>query len=393
MDMGVADRSAWQVVPASRKLLDDFMIEPLGLKAGQRVEYLPLPASDAGALAGEHLLLVGDNEVTAEMAREATAAGAIVRVAELTADLRTIEAAVQSLESLDAIFISAGPVDSSCTLDTDATAWERLFDLHCKAPYYFVARALPLLLRSTRPRVVMVAPAPACSPESFSVPAVPCAVISQIRGLYVVGMAAEFASQLRNEKERQKALVAQRHAMEMKRLEDEAAKEKEREQEKIKAIESARKHEIEMVKVEKLRRAREEELLARKMEFVEVHSKKLKRLAEERAADEAQSIDKANKAERERLRKERARDERVQKAMRERVEAEEARRAEHKARIGELVQAEKERRERVAIETEKKTSSVRGGRARRHTRIGRRYALALGAPARSWRRASSAARA
>ena len=89
---------------------------------------------------------------------------------------------------------------------------------------------------------------------------------------------AQYQEQLdENEQERQKKLVAQRHAMDMKRLEDEAAKEKEREQEKIKAIESARKHEEEMVKVEKLRKEREEELLARKMEFVEIHAKKLKR--------------------------------------------------------------------------------------------------------------------
>ena len=42
-------------------------------------------------------------------------------------------------------------------------------------------------------------------------------------------MILQYQEQLEeNEKERQKALVAQRHAMEMKRLEDEAAKEKEK---------------------------------------------------------------------------------------------------------------------------------------------------------------------
>jgi hypothetical protein len=47
-----------------------------------------------------------------------------------------------------------------------------------------------------------------------------------------------------------------------------------------------------MVKVDKLRKAREEELLSRKMEFVELHAKKIKRLAEERAAEESQTMSK-----------------------------------------------------------------------------------------------------
>ena len=64
--------------------------------------------------------------------------------------------------------------------------------MHCKAPYYVAAKALPLLRLSEHAHVIMVAPVPACNPESLSAPAVPCAVISQIRGLYVVGMAAEF---------------------------------------------------------------------------------------------------------------------------------------------------------------------------------------------------------
>jgi cytochrome c-type biogenesis protein CcmH/NrfG len=44
------------------------------------------------------------------------------------------------------------------------------------------------------------------------------------------------------ETERQKRLVATRHAMDQKRLEDEAMKAKERDEDKVKAIESARKH-------------------------------------------------------------------------------------------------------------------------------------------------------
>ena len=88
--------------------------------------------------------------------------------------------------------MAAGPGSSGGTLETDAAAWEHLFDLHCKAPYFYVAKGLPLLRQREKPRVVMVAPLPACSPESFTTPAAPYAVISQIRGLYVIGMADEF---------------------------------------------------------------------------------------------------------------------------------------------------------------------------------------------------------
>ena len=51
---------------------------------------------------------------------------------------------------------------------------------------------LPLLRLSVHKHVVMVAPVPVCQPESLASPSVPCAVVSQIRGLYVVGMASEF---------------------------------------------------------------------------------------------------------------------------------------------------------------------------------------------------------
>jgi hypothetical protein len=46
---------------------------------------------------------------------------------------------------LDAMFIGAGPSSSAGTLETDAEAWEWLFDMHCKSPYFFVAKGLPLL--------------------------------------------------------------------------------------------------------------------------------------------------------------------------------------------------------------------------------------------------------
>ena len=134
-------------------------------------------------------VLVGDG-VAAAMESAATSAGASVRLAELKPDMKAIDATMADAE-LDAMYIAAGPGSSGGTLETDAAAWEHLFDLHCKAPYFAVAKALPLLRRSEQPRVVIVAPLPACSPESFAAPAVPCALISQIRGLYVLGMAEE----------------------------------------------------------------------------------------------------------------------------------------------------------------------------------------------------------
>eukprot|EP00966_Prymnesium_polylepis_P171188 3957390-Prymnesium_polylepis.1 len=173
------------------------MIAPLGLQAGQRIEYLPVPPADVSSLAGQHVLLVGINDVTAEMERAAKAAGAdltfgaVLAVVEMTVDVKAIEKIMEGAE-LDALFISAGEVSTAGTLETDCDSWERLFDVHCKSPYFFVAKALPLLRRSEKPRVVMVAPLPVCSVESFQSPAAPCAVISQIRGLYVLGMAEEF---------------------------------------------------------------------------------------------------------------------------------------------------------------------------------------------------------
>jgi citronellol/citronellal dehydrogenase len=190
-DMHIPDTSQWQVEPASRELYDDFMIEPLGLIAGQRIEYDPMPVADVSTLASQHVLLVGKSSVTAEMERVATGAGATVRVAALTPIVKAIESTMEGAK-LDALFIGAAPTSSAGTLETDAETWEALFDSHCKAPYFTVAKGLPLLRLSAQPRVVIVAPLPACSPESFAAPAVPCALISQIRGLYILGMAEEF---------------------------------------------------------------------------------------------------------------------------------------------------------------------------------------------------------
>ena len=124
--MGVSDVSAWKVDPASKELYDDFMIEPLGLQAGQRIEYVQPPSGDVGLLNGESLLLVGINGVTTEMERAASGAGASVRVAELVADMKAIDATMAGA-TLDAMYVSAGPPSSRGTLETDAEAWEQLF--------------------------------------------------------------------------------------------------------------------------------------------------------------------------------------------------------------------------------------------------------------------------
>ena len=83
-------------------------------------------------------------------------------------------------------------MESAGTLGTDVYAWDKLFELHCKAPNFFVAKALPALRRTIQPRVVVVAQAPVCQPESLAFPAVPYAVVSQLRGMYIIGMNEEF---------------------------------------------------------------------------------------------------------------------------------------------------------------------------------------------------------
>ena len=49
--------------------------------------------------------------------------------AELSADVKAIGRLMEGRKALDAIFVGAGPVAASGTLDTDAAAWERLFGL------------------------------------------------------------------------------------------------------------------------------------------------------------------------------------------------------------------------------------------------------------------------
>ena len=116
---------------------------------------------------------------------------------ELTADVKAIESMIINAEYLDIVFISAGRAPVTGTLSTDTAAWDSMFEQLVKAPNFLVAKALPLLRRSKQPKVVMVAQAPVCHPDSFVAPAVPCAVISQMRGMYVTGMAAEFGGSIR----------------------------------------------------------------------------------------------------------------------------------------------------------------------------------------------------
>ena len=122
--MGVRGRLPWQV-SATDELFDDFMIRPLGLEAGQVIEYLPLPEEYLSKqLAGKSVLLVGENDTTVEMARAASSAGALVQVVGSTAEISTIKLILESLATLDMLFISAGPTSVAGTLETDAAAWE-----------------------------------------------------------------------------------------------------------------------------------------------------------------------------------------------------------------------------------------------------------------------------
>jgi NAD(P)-dependent dehydrogenase (short-subunit alcohol dehydrogenase family)/3-oxoacyl-(acyl-carrier-protein) synthase len=190
--MGVTDISAWKVDPSSDELENDFMIEPVGLQLGQRIQYAHLHASGMSLLPGDCVFLVGINDVTATMYDQVTAVGALATTENLTADVKAIDAMFEHIEELDALFISAAPKSALGTLETTGETWQKLFELQCKAPNFFVAKALPDLRRTKQPRVAIVAQAPVCHSESFLSPAVPSAVLSQLRGMYVIGMAEEF---------------------------------------------------------------------------------------------------------------------------------------------------------------------------------------------------------
>ena len=193
MDMGVTDFSAWKVDPRE-DVYDDFMVEAVGLKEGQHVGYVPLPPATASrSMSGRHVLLVGAGDTVAGMHAQLKDAGASATRVELTAHLKDMDRIMEEVDGLDDMFINAGPMSSVGTLDTTLDAWDDLFALHCKAPNFIVVKALPALRRTDeQSRVVIAAQAPTCHPEALASPAVPCAVVSQLRGMYVIGINQEF---------------------------------------------------------------------------------------------------------------------------------------------------------------------------------------------------------
>ena len=166
------------------------------------------------------------------------------------------------------------------------------------------------------------------------------------------------------EVERQEFLVAHRHEMDQKRLADMKAKEEEAKREQIKAGEVAVKHEREAERVEVLRKEREAVMQARKKVFASEHARKLARLKEEHAAEEAQANTKANAAERQREVKERRRQRRFAKAQAEKLERERKKRKAQKERVQVLVKAERVRQEEVRDETERKLAEAEEAKAK-----------------------------
>ena len=186
--MGITDNTAWRVNPdGAVSLDDDFMID-----VEEAIpEYHPLPPGDAAALAATRVLLVGDKARPrhASLHEALGAAVAQLDILELTANVSTIKHAMETVE-MDAMLVGAGRLVSTGTLDTDVDAWNALFNEHVKVPNFLVANALTPLRRSKQPRVVMVSPAPVCSPVSLAAPT-PLSIVSQLRGMYLMGMAEE----------------------------------------------------------------------------------------------------------------------------------------------------------------------------------------------------------
>ena len=211
-DMGVADRTAWQVDPRSRELNDDFMIAPTPV-VGRRVAYEPVPRGEAAALRGARILLVecgGAEEQREEeegtlrdLERGLCATSKCgARVRRLAWDQRRSAERVRTDDApLDRLYVDAPlPLGDAArsTLEVDADAWERCFQAQCKAAYFAMASAMPRLRRRPEgtgarppPRIVLVAPAPVCHPCSFA-SGVPHAIAAQMRGLYVLGVADEY---------------------------------------------------------------------------------------------------------------------------------------------------------------------------------------------------------
>jgi len=217
--MRVRNKTAWQVDAATPPELlgDDFMVIPEGMQAGDTHAFTRLPPSQDPAhghqpldgLRNLTLLVAADSATSAPMVQQAMQAGARARGAALTAEVHQMGEAVRAVASgaaaaaagggggggaggLDLLYLGLGPSSSKGTLETDAHEWERLFLSACKAPYYYVAKALPALRKASAPaQIVIVTPSPSCHPDSF-VGGVPYAVMLTMRSLYVVGMAEEF---------------------------------------------------------------------------------------------------------------------------------------------------------------------------------------------------------
>ena len=186
--MGVSNASAWRVDSSRSDTLKDFMIDPVGLKEGQRIEYIPLPDAHLPNSSMLQKVLLAGGPITVEMRGLGIAAGASVITTQLTADVLSIESGMANVGMLDAMFVGAAPASSLSTLQMTSNEWDELFGLQCKALNFSVVKALPALRRGEQPRILVVAQAPMCHPDNLVHPAVPCAIIAQLRGMYIIGM-------------------------------------------------------------------------------------------------------------------------------------------------------------------------------------------------------------
>jgi len=213
-DMGIAkqpDRYKEFLVDkeaGSSKLLDDFMVEPLGFQNGDTLKYDPLPASEASSLAGKKVLMLGNSPLTAEVAAKAKAAGATVEMCPLINEknpVPKIEKEVARISAtfggkLDIIFADCPmPTTYPTTLSCSYDYWDDNFLLMATNPYFYLQKLLPLLQagrtigESPTPQVLLVAPLPLPNAEYLNIGgSVPFNLISYFRGNYVLGLGTEF---------------------------------------------------------------------------------------------------------------------------------------------------------------------------------------------------------
>ena len=197
--MKVAGCPAIYKVNKDAPIAPDFMVEPEGVRSGQHIGYTPLPAT-ATSLAGVVLVIVGRSDKTAAMAAAAKAQGAQVHVCDMTADPTEIERALAMVPHIDALYIPLGPevsakLRTSGTLDVGVDDWMRMSNPLCKAFYFFAQKAMPKLLKSKQPRLVVEAPPPICNPEAFTSGA-PFAILCYMRAMHLIGIAEEFKGKL-----------------------------------------------------------------------------------------------------------------------------------------------------------------------------------------------------